>query len=149
MEQVSTILKDTLSLVNLLTMAPQAAIHHHHLLLQEHFHGEGQVSGVLAAVLEAQDRMAAEEVDEDATTIDVIAIQRTSDPALEQHLQAVQKVRQEKDQAETKDARNDASVMGAEEALADEEDIEEDGDTMDAEDHLLHSVVQEEWVGLT
>lgn len=94
----------------------------------------------------AQDHTAAEEVDEDAITIDVIAIPRTRDPDLEQHLQAVQKVRLEKsDHLET----NDESVTEAEEALADVEDIEEDGDTMDAEGHLHHSVVQEEWVGLT
>jgi hypothetical protein len=131
-------------------MAHQAVTRHHLLLHQEHFHGEGQVSGVLVAASVVQDHTADEEVDEDATTIDVIAIQKTRDPDLEQHLQAAQKVRQEKDHLETNDVRNDASVMVAEEALADvEEDIEEDGDIMDAEDHLLRSVVQEEWVGLT
>lgn len=132
-------------------MARQAAIHHR-LLHQEHSHGEVQDSGVLEVVLAAPEEVTDTEEDEDGITIDVIAIPRTRDPDLEQHLQAVQNVRQKKDHpesnAERSDDKNDESVMAAEVALADAEEDTEDGDIMDAEDHLL-SVVQEEWVGLT
>lgn len=154
--------------------ATQAALIHHHLHHQEHFHGEvltallGFQVGLVITHLVAQASMAEADV-EDVTA--AVIIQATDlDLALHRPVARNMKVRGQKghqghqvvvvDHAAMADeedmsilkVRRDTGMKDLEvvEALEheEEEDTEVDGDITVAGD-LLHLVVQEEWVGLT